>query len=309
MSFMRSFFLWASRNERLRESLPRFRFVRKAVKRFLPGESIEDALTASEELREKGISTIVTFLGENVSLESEARKTTEHYLEVLDKIQSRHLDCYISLKLTQLGFDLGEELCYKNLTRIVERAEAQEMPVWVDMEGSVYTQSTIELYRRVRGKHPNVGICLQSYLYRTQNDLDDLLAQSAAIRLVKGAYAEPREIAIPDKKVVNETFFDLSQKILKAGRRGGLRPAIATHDPVLIRRITDALHGLNVSRDDFEFQMLYGIQREQQLRLASEGYRVRVLISYGRYWYPWYMRRLAERPANVFFVLKNIFSR
>lgn len=309
MGFMRTVFLWGSQNKQLRERLPRFAFVRRAMKRFMPGETVDDALRAAEELKAQGLPTILTQLGENLANENDARQVTEHYLDVLDKIEERKLDAYLSVKLTQLGFDLNERLCEDNLIALAERASKFRKPVWVDMEGSAYVQRTIDLFKRVRTHYPNVGLCLQAYLHRTPRDLHEMLTHNAALRIVKGAYKEPPPVALQAKKDVDELYFKLSRDILEGGPKDGLRPALGTHDLALLNRIKAELPRLNVSKDDFEIQMLYGIQSEAQLRLAKEGFRVRVLISYGSSWFPWYMRRLAERPANVWFVVKNMFVR
>ena len=309
MGMMRSVLLWGSRSAALREVLPRFGFVRKAVTRFMPGEDVEDALVAGEPLQANGIATVVTHLGENLVHESEANTVAQHYLEVLDRIEERGLDCQISLKLTQLGLDLSEELCAAHLSKIVRRAKNLGNFVWIDMEGSNYVDRTLALFKSVRAECSNVGVCLQSYLYRTADDLEALLPLSPSIRLVKGAYAEPKHVAYRSKKSVDENFLVLAKRLLTAARSNHARVGIATHDQVLLQRIFQSASEEGIPKEAYEIQMLYGIKREHQRRLASQGFRVRVLISYGRYWFPWYMRRLAERPANVFFVLKNIFTR
>jgi len=309
MGIMRSILLWGSRSQQLREMLPRYRFVRKAVSRFMPGEEIGAALEAAEILRENGIASILTHLGENVTEEAEADQITRHYREVLDHASTRALDCQISVKLTQLGLDLSPELGYTNLRSIVEHAAELQNFVWVDMEGSSYTDLTLELFRRARSEYPNVGICLQSYLYRTAHDLDGLLSLSPAIRLVKGAYAEPGSVAFQKKKDVDANFLALAKQLLGKARQDGVLAAFATHDRRLIRRIEEETATIGLSKEASEFQMLYGIRRGDQIRLARESYRVRVLISYGTAWFPWYMRRLAERPANVLFVLRNLVGR
>lgn len=307
MGLLRNALLWGSRSAGLREFLPRFRFVRAAVTRFMPGEEIDDALAAAEALRQHGISAVVTHLGENLLHESEAEAVANHYLDVLERIQNRGLDCHVSLKLTQLGLDLSEELCSGYLEKIMGRAEEFGNFIWIDMESSAYVDRTLGLFRRLRERHSNVGVCLQSYLYRTSGDLDALLPMAPSIRLVKGTYAEPRHAAYTSKKDVDENYYVLAVRLLHAANGAGL--GIATHDQVLLERILRAASGPGVPKDSFEIQMLYGIKREQQLRLARDGFRVRALISYGSFWFPWYMRRLAERPANVLFVLKNIFSK
>lgn len=308
MGIMRSILLWGSRSQQLREVLPRYRFMRKAVSRFMPGEHLDAALDAAKMLHGNGIVTVLTYLGENVTRESEAHQVSCHYLEVLDRVSVQGLDCHVSVKLTQLGLDLSPELCYANLTSIVEHASKLRNFVGIDMEGSTYIDVTLDLYHRARAQYTNVGICLQSYLYRTARDLEKLLPLSPAIRLVKGAYAEPRTLAYQKKSDVDENYLSLAKRLLLERRQDGVRPGFATHDRRLIRQIQKEAKAMGLMKDAYEFQMLYGIQREEQLRLVQEGCRVRVLISYGEYWFPWYMRRLAERPANVLFVLKNIFT-
>jgi len=308
MGVMRSILLAGSQNTWLRECLPRYGFMRKAVARFMPGEEIGDALSAARQLQEIGITTVLTRLGENVTDTKEAESVTEHYLSVLDQINSQGLPTEVSVKLTQLGLDLDKELCYANLARINARA-GPKSTVWIDMEASNYVDVTLELFRRVHTNHPKAGVCLQAYLYRTAQDLATLIPLGAAIRLVKGAYKEPPDRAFPKKQSVDENFFTLSKQLLsEEARRADVRAAIATHDTHLIRRIADFAAAQGLSKDRYEFQMLYGIQRAEQIRLARGGWRSVVLVAYGSYWFPWYMRRLAERPANVFFVLRNIFS-
>lgn len=273
----------------------------------MPGEHLDDALAAACDLREKGIATVLTYLGENVSDTSEAKQVADHYCEVLDRISEKKLDCHISVKLTQLGLDLDSDECSQHLRSIVNHASGTKNFVWVDMEGSKYTDSTIDIYKRARSEFPNVGLCLQSYLHRTANDLTSLIPLSPSIRLVKGAYAEPRAVAYQKKKLVDENFLSLATRLLKAAKANGALSAIASHDIGLIRHIQEGAS--DISPSTCEFQMLYGIKPQEQLRLVRDGYRVRVLVSYGTYWFPWYMRRLAERPANVLFVLRNIFAR
>ena len=305
---MRSILLAASQNSWLRERVPRFRFVRRAVSRFMPGEEIGDALAAAAELKEKGIRTVLTHLGENIAAAKEAESVADHYLDVLDRVARAGLPAEVSVKLTHLGLDLSAELCYANLRRIIECAGAHSV-VWIDMETSDYVDVTLDLYRRARQAYQNVGVCLQAYLYRTADDLAYLIPLGPAIRLVKGAYREPADRAFPRKRDVDENFFALSQQLLSdEARRAGVRAGIATHDLELIRRIEDYAKSRDLGKDCLDFQMLYGIQRTEQLRLVREGWRTLVLISYGTYWFPWYMRRLAERPANLLFVARNIFT-
>jgi proline dehydrogenase len=308
---LRSVLLWASQNRALARRLPNYPFARKAVTRFMPGEQVEDALRASEQLREQGIPTVITRLGENITDAKDAEDVTRHYLDVLQTIQGARMETQISVKLTQLGLDIDRDQCVRNVQRIVQQAATFSSVVWIDMEYSTYVDRTIAVYQQVRERHANVGICLQAYLHRTPKDLEQLLRVTTAIRLVKGAYREAPEVAIQSKKEVDAAYLTLAARLLEevaTGREVGSPPAIATHDLEILRRITETARGHGIANDAFEIQMLYGIQRNQQVRLAQQGYKVRVLISYGSAWFAWYMRRLAERPANVLFLLKNLFS-
>jgi proline dehydrogenase len=305
---MRSVLLAASQSVWLRTRIPRYRFAQRAVARFMPGEELSDALSAARGLQAKGLGSVFTRLGENVQDAAEADAVTQHYLQVLERIETLGLRAEVSVKLTQLGLDIDRDLCHANLGKIVQRAGPANV-VWIDMEASAYVDPTLEVYRRACRTYPNAGVCLQAYLYRTADDCASLIPLGGAIRLVKGAYKEPAALAFPRKKDVDENFFDLSRRLLSDGaRRAGVRTVVATHDLKLIRRIQAHAGSLGLGKDSLEFHMLYGIQREEQIRLAEEGWRASVLISYGAYWYPWYLRRLAERPANVFFVLRNVFS-
>lgn len=309
MGLMRNVLLRGSRSRALREMLPRYRFMRRAVARFMPGENIDDALKAAEVLRAQDISTVVTHLGENLLREDEAAAVAEHYHDVLKRIHHRNLDCHISVKLTQLGLDLNQELCAEHLSAIVGHAAELGNVVWIDMESSAYVDRTLGIFRTMRERFANVGVCVQSYLRRTAQDIESLAHLSPSIRLVKGTYAEPKDIAYRSKRSVDENFFALTQRLLELTRNNGAILGVATHDMRLLERISNHALQQGFPRDAYEIQMLYGIKREQQLRLAREGYRVRVLISYGSYWFPWYMRRLAERPANVLFIVKNVFAK
>jgi len=307
MGLLRKLLLWISENRRLRETLPRHAFIRRAVARFMPGEKVEDALQAAQTLKAKNIATLLTLLGENITKAEEAKQVTEHYIDVLGRVEKSALDSHISVKLTQLGLDLGEELCLENLSAVIGQAAANNNWVWIDMEQSSYVDRTLSLYKKVREQYPRVGVCLQAYLYRIPKDIEQLLPLAPAIRLVKGAYAEPEGVAYPKKKDVDAKYFELAKVLLSNLKVNGVTLGIATHDKVLIRRICQEAEAMGLSKDGFEFQLLYGIQTEEQLRLTKEGYRVRVLISYGSHWFPWYMRRLAERPANVLFAIKNVW--
>jgi proline dehydrogenase len=308
MGLMRSVLLRGSQSAWLRERATRYRFVRRAVSRFMPGETAEDALKTAVALKQQAIGAVFTRLGENVTDPAEAVQVAEHYLGALDRIRELGLNAEVSVKLTQLGLDLGQDLCYSNLICIVERASGAGV-VWIDMEASQYVDATLEIYRRARKAYPHVGVCLQAYLHRTADDLASLIPLGAAIRLVKGAYKEPPSVAFPRKKQVDENYFKLAAQMLgEEARAAHLRAAIATHDRVLIQRIIDFVQSRKLGRDSLEFQMLYGIQTQEQLRLARAGWKSIVLVAYGSYWFPWYMRRLAERPANVWFVLRNLLA-
>jgi proline dehydrogenase len=301
---LRNALLWASTNPLLAEKLPRYRFVQKATKRFMPGEELTDALDEAETLAKRGISSTTTLLGEHLTSLAEADGVVEHYLGSLEAIHARGLDTVISIKPTQLGLDFGVE---EARSRLVTLCEATPSIVWIDMEGSEYVDRTLELFRAVKEAKGNVGLCLQSYLRRTSDDLESLLPLDPDIRLVKGAYAEPDSVAFPAKGDVDRSFVTLTQALLRAKLAGGEgTPVIATHDPKMIGEANRVAFELGVPKDRYEFSMLFGIQRDEQERLARGGYRMRVLVSYGAAWFPWYMRRLAERPANLWFVAKQL---
>jgi proline dehydrogenase len=309
MSVMRHALLAMSTNAWMRDRATKTAFVRRSVSRFMPGEQIDDALRAAAELRPQGITTILTKLGENVTHVDEAEQVTQHYLDVLDRVGASGLDAHISIKPTQLGLDLDRALCERNLDRLMERAEQRNNFVWIDMESSPYVDPTLDLYRRTRAKTPRVGIALQAYLYRTAKDVESLIPLGPAIRIVKGAYLESPDIAFPKKADTDENYFKLCTRLLAAdARKPGALLHIATHDIPLADRLSAYIAEHAVPQSAYEFAMLYGIQRGQQARLAREGKRLRVLISYGEYWFPWYMRRLAERPANVWFVFRTMFG-
>ena len=302
---MRGVFLWAARNAWLRDRLPHMRFMRRAVRRFMPGETMESALDAAAALQVAGIGTMYTKLGENLESLAAADAVADHYIAVLDAIRERGLDGEISVKPTQLGLDHDEDRALAHLTRLAAHAASTGSYVWIDMEGSVYTDATIRLYERVRAAQPRTGICLQAYLHRTASDIDRLRPLDPAIRLVKGAYDEPASIAFRDKRQVDANYVELAVAFLDQGRGRPIRLGLGTHDVALIEQIA-ARVAPGVERDGFEIEMLYGIRTGEQFRLAKAGYRVQTLIAYGDAWYPWYMRRLAERPANVTFALRSL---
>ena len=309
MSVMRKVLLAGSTNPWLRERATKAAFVKRSVRRFMPGETVEDALRAATDLKPQRINTILTALGENLTGPEEAEAVTQHYLEVFDKVAAAGLDAQISVKPTQLGLDLDRALCERNMDRLLERADQRNNILWIDMESSPYVDRTIELFRRSRAKSPRIGIALQAYLYRTAKDLESLLPHGPAIRLVKGAYLEPPDIAYPKKSDVDENFYKLCVRMMSPeAQKAGALLHIATHDVPLADRLSAYATQHNVPPSSYEFAMLYGIGVGQQQRLAAAGKRLRVLISYGEHWFPWYMRRLAERPANVWFVVKNMFG-
>jgi proline dehydrogenase len=282
-------------------------FVRRAVRRFMPGEALEDAMRAAAEFGPAGIGTILTELGEQVETLAEAQAVRDHYLGVLDQIKSRGLPAQVSVKLSHLGLDQDPARCLAFVQALAERAEARKSFLWLDMEESWYVDRTIEMYRKVRAEHVNVGIALQAYLRRTPQDVDALLSIGPAIRLVKGAYNEPANVAFPRKADVDAQYFTLATKLLEAAKGARARPTFGTHDLPLIARIQGEAERRGVGRDLVEFAMLYGIRAPEQRAIAKAGWRMRVLISYGSAWFAWYMRRLAERPANVWFVVRSLF--
>lgn len=309
MSVARTLLLKASDSSWLRENGTRVPFVRRAVSRFMPGESFDDMVAAAQAMAAEGITAVFTRLGENVKDLAEADAVARHYLDGIDRIRALNLSCEPSIKLTQLGLDIDRELAYGHLRDLAARADAAGNYLWIDMEQSSYVDATLELTRRLRGEFPRIGVCLQAYLYRTREDLVELMGRGIGIRLVKGAYNEPPEVAFPKKSEVDANYLALAQVMLDAGTRAaGARPVFGTHDVQLIDTIRRHAAATGVKPAEFEFHMLYGIQQAAQLRLVRDGASVRVLIAYGAYWFPWYMRRLAERPANVWFVLKSVFG-
>jgi proline dehydrogenase len=274
------------------------------TRRFVAGEELSDAVEAIRNLNRKHITASFDHLGESISSEAETRAEVKEYLRVLDNIAGNALNSNVSVKLTQLGLDIGQEICYENTRAIVEAASRYQNFVRIDMEDSTKTDSTLEIFRRLRGEFDNVGIVIQSYLYRSEKDIEDLLKIGARVRLCKGAYKEPESVAFPDKSDVDANYIKLMKMLLASGIYHG----IATHDEKMIAATKEFASENAITTDKYEFQMLYGVRRDLQEKLISEGYRMRVYVPYGRYWYPYFMRRLAERPANVWFVLKNMMK-
>ena len=306
---MRRLLLWMARNRWLRDHIPRLWFARRAVRRFMPGEAPESALEAGTRFKAEGIASEFTRLGENVTTVEEGDAVVEHYLGLLDDIGQRGLDGEVSVKLTQLGYDLDVDRTLAHTARLAERAAEAGGTLWIDMEGSAYAEGTIAFYERLKATHPNTGLCLQSYLHRTAADIQRLLPLSPEIRLVKGAYAEPASIAYQTRHDVDTNYVALAVAMLEALHAGQrVRLGLGTHDVRLIEQIAEHAVALRLPKTSFEIQMLYGIRMDQQRRFAGDGYLVRDLIAYGEAWYPWYMRRLAERPANVLFALRQIIG-
>ena len=309
MGVMRSLLLAGSQNPWLARQATRQPFVRRAVSRFMPGESMDEALAAARGLEARRIGTILTHLGENVHDAAEVAAESDHYLRLLERIGKDDLDAEASVKLTQLGLDLDPEMAYRSLAHIAGYARRPGTTLWIDMEGSPYTEITVKTYERLHGDGLQAGLAIQAYLKRTLADVERLVPLAPWLRLVKGAYREPGTIALQRRHDIDERFFELAVRLLADDARAqGVRLTVATHDPVLIRRVERHVAERKIDRRAFEFAMLYGIQTEEQTRLANAGYRVRVLISYGSQWFPWYMRRLAEKPSNVLLVARNVLG-
>jgi proline dehydrogenase len=303
---MRRFLLWCARNPWLRTHIPRLPGVRRAVRRFMPGETVEEALTAGEALEAGGIPALYTRLGENLTDLTQADAVAAHYHALIDEIARRGHDGQISPKLTQLGLDLDPEATYRHCEALARHAQEVGSRFWIDMEDSSYVDRTLDLYQRLLRAQPAAGICLQAYLRRTPADVERLRTLGPAIRLVKGAYDEPAERAFRSRAEVDAAYRDLALAMLPDAAAGRLALGLGTHDVELVEAIARAGAADGHGRDAFEVQMLYGIRVDQQRRLRAAGYRVRVLIAYGDYWYPWYVRRLAERPANLWFALRQL---
>ena len=308
MSFLRSTFIGLSRNSTLRHLAEQSTLGRRMSSRFVAGFRIEDALAAATNLNNQGLSVTLDSLGENVTTPAQARQSAQAYHWLLDAIAQSKLDANISLKLTQMGVDLGLDLATGIVSSLVDHAVQANSFVRIDMEGTAYTQATIDLVRQLHAKPENrghVGIVIQAYLRRSADDVSTLLRDGIRIRLCKGAYQEPPDLAFPDKKDVDASFVALTKVLLKSGVFHG----IATHDPAMIAATKDFARAERIDPKTFEFQMLYGVRRDLQRSLVQEGYRVRVYVPFGDEWYPYFMRRLAERPANVLFLARNFFRR
>ncbi len=281
------------------------RMTQGLVKRFIAGEDVETAIRIARELNQQGFKVALDFLGEDTHQESDAEMASRQYMNLLEHIYKSGVDSCISIKLTQLGLDISESLCKQNLERVLKTAQDLGNFVWIDMESSKHTEATLRLFGELFPQYPNSGTVLQSYLYRTPEDLEFLIRLGARVRLVKGAYAEPPEVAYPSKKQVDAQFDLLMRKLLLEGKE----PAIATHDTKLITKAKQYAQEFALAKDRLEFQLLYGISRELQKQLVSEGYRTLIYVPYGEQWYPYFSRRLAERPANLYFILRSLFRK
>jgi proline dehydrogenase len=298
--------LFLSRHEGLKDFATRFKPFKKMTTRFVAGETLEATVAAIRELNAHGCTASFDHLNESVTQVSETEEEVREYLRILASIDESGIKSNVSIKLTQFGLDIDPELTYRNARTVVEEASRRGNFVRVDMEDSKVTQITFDIFHRLRGEFglDTVGIVVQSYLRRTQRDVQDLLRIPARIRLCKGAYNEPPEVAFPDKRDVDENYVRCMKLLLASGIYHG----IATHDERMIDATVDFAQKEGIGKEAFEFQMLYGVRRDLQLKLAREGYGMRVYVPYGKHWYPYFMRRLAERPANVWFVLKNMLK-
>ncbi|AXM89237.1 proline dehydrogenase [Anoxybacillus ayderensis] len=301
---MRDFFLFLSKNKTLTKLAKRYG-LRFGASRFVAGETIERAVDVIKELNRKGLAVTIDYLGEFVDNEQEANEMANHSIEAIRAIGENKLNSQLSLKMTSMGLDISDELVMKNMRRILDEAKAHGVFVTIDMEDYSRCQKTIDIFKQLKKEYDNVGTVLQAYLYRTEKDIEDLNTYHPNLRLVKGAYKESPEVAFPDKKDVDENF----KKIIKMHLLNGNYTAVATHDDAIIEYTKQLVKEHNIPNDQFEFQMLYGIRPERQEQLVREGYTMRVYVPYGTDWYGYFMRRLAERPANVAFVLKGILKK
>ncbi len=302
----RSALIYLSRQEGLKDFATRFRPFKKLTTRFVAGETIDEAVEMIRQINAEGATASFDHLNESVAGENEAEQEVREYLRILAKIDETGIRSNVSIKLTQFGLELNSELAHKNARRVVEDAARRGNFVRVDMEASNVTQVTLDIFKRLREEFDlnDVGIVLQSYLRRTYDDAQQLLKLPARIRICKGAYNEPPEVAFPDKKDVDNNYIRVMQLLLGSGIYHG----VATHDPKMIAATIDFAQREAIRKEAFEFQMLFGIRRDLQRQLARDGYNMRIYVPYGKHWYPYFMRRLAERPANLWFVLKNVLK-
>lgn len=302
---LRALFIQLSESRFLRSVAERSSIGQKLSSRFVAGTQVEDALRVTQSLNQAGLSVSIDNLGENVTNPEEARHSAELYRQLLESIHARQLDANVSVKLTHMGLDVDPEMAYQNVTALVTQAAAMQPPnfVRVDMEGSAYTQRTVDFVCNLHDQNPGrVGAVIQSYMRRSEADVERLLQKRIRIRLCKGAYREPEDVAYQAKSEVDANYLTLMKTLLKSGVYHGL----ATHDENIINQTKSFVTQENIARDSFEFQMLYGIRRDLQQSLVRDGWRMRVYVPFGTEWYPYLMRRLAERPANLWFVSRNL---
>jgi proline dehydrogenase len=306
--FGRSILLAAARSRRLNDFALRSAFVKRATRTFMPGEHLDDALDAGAAIAASGRGLIFTQLGEAICSPDAAARVREHYLGLFDQIRARRLPAQVSVKPTQLGLDLSRAECEQHLLALANKAEETGSALWLDMEDSSYVDRTLDLYVALKRNHPSTGIALQAYLYRTPQDLVRLMPLAPVIRLVKGAYDEPEGVAFEKKSDTDRAYYALASQLLDGAHTGSCSPVFGTHDVALIERIAERADSAGVGKDKYQIHMLYGIRDSAQRHLVAQGHIVKTLVSYGAAWYRWYMRRLAERPANVLFVVKSLFA-
>jgi proline dehydrogenase len=304
----RSILLAASRNKTLNDFALHSSFVKRATHRFMPGEHAEDALAAAAQIAATGRGVIFTQLGESITRAEAAERVRDHYLWLFDRIVEMRLPAQVSVKPTQLGLDLSVDQCERQLLELAAKAEQTRSTLWLDMEDSAYVDRTLDLYGAIHEKHPATGVAMQAYLRRTPNDLSKLMPSRPMIRLVKGAYDEPARVAFENKSDTDRAYYDLASGMLEAARTGACTPIFGTHDSTLVSSIAERATTLGVGKNEYEIHMLYGIRDAAQRALAGHGHTVKTLVSYGSAWYRWYMRRLAERPANVWFVVRSLIA-
>ncbi|MED1673914.1 proline dehydrogenase [Pallidibacillus thermolactis] len=303
-NLMRNCFLFLSKNKTITKLAKKYG-LRLGASRFVAGESVDQAVQIIKNMNKKGLVVTVDYLGEFVNSENETLNMTNQTIKTIEAIGKENLDAQVSLKLTSLGLDISEELVMTNFRRIINKAREYQVFVTIDMEDYERCEKTLEIYKTFKKEYEHLGTVIQAYLYRAEKDIKELDAYDASLRLVKGAYKESSEVAFPDKKDVDENF----KKLIRLHLENGNFTAIATHDDAIIEYTKQLVKELNIPKDQYEFQMLYGIRTDRQFELIQEGYPMRVYVPYGTDWYGYYMRRLAERPANVWFVVKNMFKK
>ena len=305
MTLLKNILLWTSKNDWMSQKLPKYKFVQNSLSRFMPGELLSDALEECKKLEYSEYGTIITYLGENVNLEEDTYQVVDHYRNALIAIDKTSLNTLISVKLTQLGLDFDKNLCMENLNQLLKLAKNYNSIIWIDMEEYCYLEQTLEIFKKMSKNYHNIGITLQAYLHRTTQDLDELLSYATNLRLVKGAYNENSSVAIKNKDDIDTNYMNLSKKMLsKDILNNGFKPSFATHDDRIIDYIINEAERNLISSDTYEFNMLYGIRKKLQKEILESNQNLKILISYGEQWFPWYIRRIAENPKNLFLLLK-----